>query len=219
MNKFAAIILSSFVMLSCMQEKEVYYQAPNGKIFTTTNYEDIKLKMSERGEIQEVILSTIKRNDSIIKLFNTTVQEVNIYAEMDKFLGKKLPFENLIDLNGNKINLKSLEGKPTMINLWFVHCPPCIEEIPELNRIKVNYGDKVNFLAITFNDKEQVEKFLLKNAFRFTHIIDAQSEINKINNKSYPLNIYLDKDGIIKSYGGFVSSDNNGINKDIEKLL
>ncbi len=41
----------------------------------------------------------------------------------------------------------------------------------------------------------------------------------KINNKSYPLNIYLDKDGIIKSYGGFVSSDNNGINKDIEKLL
>ena len=44
--------------------------------------------------------------------------------------------------------------------------------------------------------------------------------MDKLNNKSYPLNIYLDKDGIIQSYQGFLSKDlDSGMNKELEKLL
>jgi thiol-disulfide isomerase/thioredoxin len=107
-----------------------------------------------------------------------------------------------------------------MVNLWFVNCKPCIEEIPELNRIKKNYGDRVNFLAVTFNSKEVINKFLSKNQFDFNHIIDAQSEIDKLNNNSYPLNLYLDKNGIITSYESMINNDKkNGVNKELEKLL
>jgi thiol-disulfide isomerase/thioredoxin len=220
MKKLSLIITSTLLVISCNNKKETYYQAPNGKVFTAQEYQEAKLKMSERGEIKEVILSSIERNDSIIKLFNTTVKEENSYAEIDKFIGEKLPFESLIDLAGNKINLNSLNGKPTMVNLWFVNCKPCIEEIPELNRIKKNYGDRVNFLAVTFNSKEVVNKFLSKNQFDFNHIIDAQSEIDKLNNNSYPLNLYLDKNGIITSYESMINNDKkNGVNKELEKLL
>lgn len=220
MKKLSLIITSTLLVFSCNNKKETYYQAPNGKVFTAQEYQETKLKMSERGEIKEVILSSIERNDSVIRLFNTTVKEENPYAEIDKFIGKKLPFESLIDLKENKFNLNSLNGKPTMVNLWFVNCPPCIAEIPELNRIKKNYGDRVNFLAVTFNSKEVVDKFLSKNQFDFNHIIDAQSEIDKLNNNSYPLNLYLDKDGIIKSYESMINNDKkNGVNKELEKLL
>lgn len=220
MKKLSLIITSTLLVFSCNNKKETYYQAPNGKVFTAQEYQEAKLKMSERGEIKEVILSSIERNDSIINLFNTTVKEENPYAEIDKFIGKKLPFESLIDITGNKVNLNLLNGKPTMVNLWFVNCKPCIEEIPELNRIKKNYGDRVNFLAVTFNSKEEVNKFLSKNQFDFNHIIDAQSEIDKLNNNSYPLNLYLDKDGIITSYESMINNDKkNGVNKELEKLL
>lgn len=220
MKKLSLIITSTLLVFSCNNKKETYYQAPNGKVFTAQEYQEAKLKMSERGEIKEVILSSIERNDSIINLFNTTVKEENPYAEIDKFIGKKLPFESLIDITENKVNLNLLNGKPTMVNLWFVNCKPCIEEIPELNRIKKNYGDRVNFLAVTFNSKEEVNKFLSKNQFDFNHIIDAQSEIDKLNNNSYPLNLYLDKDGIITSYESMINNDKkNGVNKELEKLL
>ena len=222
MKKNILIILSIISLFSCKTEKqkETYFQAPNGKIFTSGKYEEIKIKLSERGEINEEILSTIERNDSIIKLFKTTVKEVNPYAELENFIGKKLPFENLIEINGDEFNLESLNGKPTLVNLWFVNCPPCIEEMPYLNKLKENYGDKVNFLAITFNKKKKVDDFLLKRTFNFTHIIDARVEMDKLNNNSYPLNIYLDKDGIIQSYQGFLSKDlDSGMNKELEKLL
>jgi cytochrome c biogenesis protein CcmG/thiol:disulfide interchange protein DsbE len=220
MKKISLFITSTLLVFSCNNKKQTYYQAPNGKVFTAQEYQEAKLKMSERGEIQEVILSSIERNDSIIKLFNTIVKEENPYAEIDKFIGEKLPFESLIDLTGNKFNLNSLNGKPTMVNLWFVNCPPCIAEIPELNRIKKNYGDRVNFLAVTFNNREIVNKFLSKTQFDFNHIIDAQSEIDKLNNNSYPLNLYLDKDGIIISYESMIYNDKkNGVNIELEKLL
>ncbi|SHG40394.1 Thiol-disulfide isomerase or thioredoxin [Flavobacterium micromati] len=222
MKKTFLIILSTAFLFSCKGEKtkETFYQASNGKIFTSTEYEDIKVKMSKRGEIQEEILSTTVRNDSVIKLFKTTVKEVNPYAEMNNFIGKKLPFENLIDINGNEFKIESLKGKPTLINLWFVNCPPCIEEMPQLNKLKKHYGESVNFLAVTFNNKKKVDDFLLKKTFSFTHIVDAQIEIDKLNNKSYPLNIYLDKDGIIQSYEGFLSKDlAGGKNKELENLL
>lgn len=222
MKKTILIIISLTLLFSCKNksEKEIFYQAPNNKIFTATEYEEIKVKMSERGEIQENILSTIERNDSIIKFFETKVKEENPYGEIDKFIGKKLPFENLIDINGNEFNLESLYGKPTLVNLWFVNCPPCIEEMPQLNTLKNYYGEKVNFLAVTFNEKEKVQEFLLKKRFDFTHIVDAKTEIDKLNNKAYPLNIYLDKNGIIQSYQGFLSKDlENEKNKELEKLL
>lgn len=222
MKKIILIILSIISLFSCKteKEKETFYQAPNGKIFTSTEYEDVKVKMSARGEIQEEILSTTERNDSIIKFFKTTVKEINPYAAMDNFIGKKLPFENLTDINGNKFSIKSLIGKPTLVNLWFVNCLPCIEEMPQLNDLKKHYGEKVNFLAVTFNDKKKVEEFLIKKTFDFTHIVDAQIEMDKLNNQSYPLNIYLDKEGIIQSYQGFLSKDlDGGKNKELEKLL
>jgi thiol-disulfide isomerase/thioredoxin len=222
MKKTILITLSMISLLSCKAEKqkEIFYQAPNGKMFTSTEYEEVKVKMSERGEIQEEILSTTERNDSIIKLFKTTVKDVNPYAEMDKFIEKKLPFKNLIDINGNEFDIESLNGKPTLVNLWFVNCPPCIEEMPQLNDLKKHYGERVNFLAVTFDNQKKVDDFLLKKTFDFTHIVDAQIEMDKLNTKSYPLNIYLDKDGIIQSYQGFLSKDLDGKkNKELENLL
>lgn len=222
MRRILLLILLFTLLISCKSEKNknVYYEAPNGKIFTSEKYEEIKLKMSERGEVDEVILSTIERNDSIIKLFKTTVKAHNPYAEIEKIIGKRLPFENLRQINGDKLDLASLKGKPTLVNLWFINCPPCIEEIPHLNRIKKKYRDRVNFLAITFDRKEDVLNFLKKQPFDFIQITNAKNEIDKLNNNSYPLNIYLDKNGVVTSFEGFISmEETDGTKKELEKLL
>jgi peroxiredoxin len=58
-----------------------------------------------------------------------------------------------------------------MINLWFVNCP-CIEEIPELKtRIK---SKTMEIKSISHSNDKEHRKFLSKNEFKFTHIIDAQ---------------------------------------------
>lgn len=224
MKTTTILILMCLLIFSCKEKtkKETYFQAENGKIFTLKEYEDIKIKMSERGDVQEEILSVVERNDSIIKLFNTTVkEEVNPYSHIEPFIGKKLPFSELTSINGEKIDLSTFNGKPTLINFWFINCPPCIEELPTLNKLKEKYERNVNFIAVTFEPKEKVVDFLARKSFNYTHFVNAKNEIDLLNNQAYPLNIYLDKNGIITSFSGMIPTDNKNevFDIELEKLL
>ena len=39
------------------------------------------------------------------------------------------------DIDGNKINTKNLLGKTIVLNFWFINCPPCRMEMPDLNKL------------------------------------------------------------------------------------
>ena len=58
--------------------------------------------------------------------------------------------------------------------MWFTSCALCIEEMPVLNELKSKYGEKFNFLSITFDSESKVKKFLEKHKFEFTHIVKIQ---------------------------------------------
>lgn len=115
----------------------------------------------------------------------------------EKYLNKEFQFSGLRTIDNEKINSNSLKGKPTLINFWFTSCKPCIEEMPVLNSVKRTLGDSVNFIAITFDPKEKVTPFLEKHTFEFTHITDAKAFTDKLEMKAYPVNMFLDKNGIV----------------------
>lgn len=48
----------------------------------------------------------------------------------------------LEDINGNRMNLKSFEGKWLVVNYWATWCPPCIEEMPELQAFHDEHAGK-----------------------------------------------------------------------------
>ena len=107
--------------------------------------------------------------------------------------GKELPKFELKLLNGEILNSESLKGKPTLINLWFSNCQPCIDEMPLFNTIKSTLGNDVNFIALTFQDEIEVRDFLKTNIFDFVHVIDSQEYIDKMGIKGYPKTLILDK--------------------------
>lgn len=111
---------------------------------------------------------------------------------------KKFPIEKYITNNSKNFKNDYLEDKPTLINFWFTRCPPCIEELPTLNKLKEKYGDKVNFISITFDCQKAVDEFLKKYEFKFEHIPNSKKQIDELNIEGYPISLILNKDGIIK---------------------
>ena len=223
-------ILTIVLIFSCKNKqikKVVYYKSPNGKIIIEKDYDSMKIELSQHGKIEEIIVSTIEKGDSIVKSFRITVMPLdskgksfNPYENAEKFIGKKLPFNSVTKINGESLNIKSLKGKPTLINFWFTTCKPCIKEIDDLNRIKKDYGDTVNFLAITFESTEKVREFLKKKNFDFTQIVNAKREIDKIENDAYPMSMFLDKNGIIFFIqGNITEKDGKDFRVLIDKLL
>lgn len=115
-----------------------------------------------------------------------------------KYINKELSYFSLQTIDGKTFNNRSLKGKPTLINFWFTGCVPCIEEMPILNQLKEKYKDDFNFVAITFEKKEKVEKFLSQKDFEFTHIVNARDFINQLGLKTYPKNLFFDEEGILR---------------------
>jgi thiol-disulfide isomerase/thioredoxin len=165
-----------------------------------------KLKVIDKQvAIQDNLKENYRNSDSIVFTYHWDIR-VGAGSENaksfspDKYLRKELPFPTHQTLTGDNVDISSLKGKPTLINFWFTSCAPCIDEMPILNRLKEKYGDTVNFIAITFDSKEKVSKFLKKHSYTFSQIAGAKQYIhNDLEMRSFPVNIFLDKNGIAQS--------------------
>ena len=111
--------------------------------------------------------------------------------------GKNFIHFKTTDINGNKINTKELKGKILVLNFWFINCPPCKMEMPELNKIADSYksDSSVVFLAIALDKKYDLEQFLQYSTFKYTIIDNGRYVAQEYNITSYPTNVIVDQDG------------------------
>lgn len=70
--------------------------------------------------------------------------------------------------DGGQLDFATLRGKPLLVNFWATWCPPCIEELPMIDRFFADQaanGWQVVGLAV--DQPESVRKFLLKTPVTF----------------------------------------------------
>ena len=114
-------------------------------------------------------------------------------------LDVKIPKYQLSILNKDPLSIQDLVGKKVLMNFWFTNCQPCIDELPILNEFKAEINDKnVEFIAVTFEKREPVTRFLERYTSNFTHVIEAKLFIEEIGVKYYPITMVIDESGTIK---------------------
>lgn len=156
-------------------------------------------------------------SDSIIQPFNYDIRvgkQYKIRAQTYDKLGMNIPRRMFKTIHGDSIQIGGIQSKPTLINLWFVHCPGCVAEIPALNKLQEKYADKVNFVSLTYEEEKDVIKFLRKRKFTFKHIVGEDDFIKQIGSKPYPENIFIDRNGNIRYIEGGLSDS-----KDFDMVL
>jgi len=150
--------------------------------------------------------------DKITKCHNKKEFKNTIYRTMNDykcFLGLKFPDFLMEDIYGNSISGKNISGKVVVINFWFTACPPCLEELPTLNKISKKFKQKACvFLAPTIDNKQMILDYLKTYKFDFKIIPNSENWIvNELGIISgYPTTIVLDKKGIIRGYFSFGES-------------
>ena len=89
------------------------------------------------------------------------LKKLSVYAFIFILISCAKP--DLVTSNNKKIFLDDLYGKWVVINYWADWCPPCIKEIPELNKLNAKYSDELNVFLFNFDRLEGEE---LKNQLR-----------------------------------------------------
>lgn len=111
--------------------------------------------------------------------------------------GQELASFKLRDLKGRKYDSKDLMGKIVVLNFWFIGCPPCRMEIPELDKLVQQNAtrDDVVFVAVALDQRDAIETFVQQHPYNYALVPDGRYVAQRYGVKSFPTNLVVDRQG------------------------
>jgi thiol-disulfide isomerase/thioredoxin len=118
------------------------------------------------GQVQRVLLATGIKNADVPDSEELELEEAVIVEDVNA-LGSG--FE-LTDLQGNTVGFESLRGKVVFMNVWATWCPPCIAEMPGIQKLYDSVDtSKIAFVMLSVDEggNEKVKKFIDRKGYTF----------------------------------------------------
>ena len=136
------------------------------------------------------------------------------------------PDFKLKDLDGNWFRLNDHVGEVVYVNFWATWCVPCRRELPHLQQLSEEYGDK-GLLVVGVNtdsaqNKSKIKPYVKRQQVSFLTVLDPDNNVLDAYNptRDLPYAVLIDQQGNIKkTYQGYRTGDEEFLKKDILALL
>lgn len=117
--------------------------------------------------------------------------------------GEKAPNFKVETLKGEVVQLSDYKGKKVFLNFWATWCPPCRDEMPEMERFQQKYGEEVAVLAVNGTGSEtsidEVRSYIDKGGYSFPILLDKDLELHQTYQTiSIPTTYFIGTDGVIQ---------------------
>ena len=100
------------------------------------------------------------------------------------------------------VALSDLRGKVVMVHFWATWCPPCVEEMPTLDKLyRSLMGKDFEMLAISVDEggAEAVVPFLRKNGLNVPVLLDPDRAIAGLyGTYKFPETYIVDRQGVVR---------------------
>lgn len=102
---------------------------------------------------------------------------------------------------GGELKLSDFRGKPLMLNFWATWCPPCVEELPMIDRFfKDQAGNGWQVVGLAIDQPSAVRKFLERTPVSFPiglAGLEGTDIVKQMGNTSggLPFTLVVDGDG------------------------
>ncbi|HEY8425708.1 MAG TPA: TlpA disulfide reductase family protein [Limnochordales bacterium] len=125
-------------------------------------------------------------------------------------VGTQAPDFTLTDLEGRPVRLSDLRGKAVLINFWATWCPPCREEMPQIEAFYTAHRDQVEVVGISVGESpEQVRAFLAEHPYSWRFLPDpTMSVTDRYRVFAIPTSYFIDAQGVVRgSFMGAMTAD------------
>jgi thiol-disulfide isomerase/thioredoxin len=68
---------------------------------------------------------------------------------------------------GGELVMADKRGRPLLINFWATWCPPCVKELPEIDRFARGHGQRLSVVGLAIDSADPVRAFLQRMPLSF----------------------------------------------------
>ena len=148
------------------------------------------------GQVQRVLLATGIKNADVPDSEESKREETAIDENMNA-LGAG--FE-LADLQGNTVRFESLRGKVVFMNVWATWCPPCIAEMPSIQKLYNSVDtSKIAFVMLSVDEggQQKVKKFIDRKGYTFPVYMPLSGIPAEFQSSAIPTTFILSPEGTL----------------------
>ncbi|MBC9795284.1 TlpA family protein disulfide reductase [Sinomicrobium weinanense] len=168
---------------------------------------------------------------AVLILFTPAGTTVKIWVNrLIAFSPSETPVEDRDNIGSYNWDLRSADGKiydfnaardkVVLVNFWATWCPPCLAEMPDMQRLYESYGNKVVFLFVTGEDMGEVKEFLGKKKWNLPVYTPMTRAPEKMYSSSIPATWILDKKGnMVVQKKGAADWDSDKVKALLDRLL
>ncbi len=122
--------------------------------------------------------------------------------------GPPVPDDSFETFEGETTSLAAYAGEPLVVNFWASWCPPCIAEMPDLERVHQDVADEVRFIGLNTQDSlPAAEELVVETGVTYDLGLDPDGELFRaFGVTSMPSTFFVDADGrIVHRQAGLIT--------------
>ena len=138
-----------------------------------------------------------------IESINQEAQGLEQHIEVGIDVGKLAPDFELQTPEGEIVKLSDYRGKPVILNFWATWCPPCVEEMPDLEQFYQE--NDVIVLGVNLTSREigmqQIIDFKEEHKITFPIVLDNANKVSELYHiVPIPTTYFIDDKGMVRHH-------------------
>ena len=113
-------------------------------------------------------------------------------------------------ISGERFSTIDIAGRPVVLNFRATWCPPCLAELPDIERAYKTFGDRVAFVGLTLESGPAAQVSEVVQRFKLTYpiVLPHPQVQHAYKVTSFPTTVILGPDGnVVHSHAGSVDFD------------
>ena len=115
--------------------------------------------------------------------------------------GRPAPEFSFPGLDGTMVSLSDYRGYVVLVNVWATWCPPCVDEMPSMEKLyQALKGENFELLAVSIDalGTKVVAPFMKKYNLSFPALMDTDGSIQTLyQTTGVPESFIIDQEGIL----------------------
>lgn len=120
-------------------------------------------------------------------------------------------FSNVNHQAGESLKMSDLKGRPVVLNFWFPSCPPCVAEMPDLQKSFERHNGDVAFVGVQLIGLDTAadgQDFVDQLGVTYALGPDEGIIIRDYSVAGFPTTVFIDKDQrVVRKWTGILNEE------------